>query len=451
MNKVLAKLFYDSVQLAKGWDYKPYLADLERSQWQPIEKRNELQRLKLVKLLRHCADHVPFYRDAFLDIGVKAKDIRDESVLESLPIVTKKTLRENYIRFFSDDQKRPFDVWKTSGSTGEPFAFRLDKNSIAANTYAALARGRRWWGIDYGIREAMVWSCVRDVSDTLLGRMQVLKRQWSWSLKNIRLIDTYSLDHTNVETIYHDLLKFRPECMRSISSGLFRFCVLLDDLGLDGLALGVRYAIYTGEAFPEAQKVLVERVLGCKTICEYGCSEVGIIAFECPKGGLHLNHENLFFEFLKNSDHPTAGQEAEVVVTNLNDYVVPLIRYAVGDVVVPSNETCTCGRTLPLISSVGGRSHAFIKIPGGGVLHGLYFTHLFDGLPSVTQFRVIQEKINELRIELFASEPISSVDKSFVVSSLVKEMGVDCRVVVQQVDDMPLSHSGKFQWIVSKL
>ena len=64
---------------------------------------------------------------------------------------------------------------------------------------------------------------------------------------------------------------------------------------------------------------------------------------------------------------------------------------------------------------------------------------------------MIQEKINELRIELFASEPISSVDKSFVVSSLVKEMGVDCRVVVQQVDDMPLSHSGKFQWIVSKL
>ena len=309
---------------------------------------------------------------------------------------------------------------------------------------------RRWWGVDFGVREAMVWSCVRDISDTQLGRVQILKRRLSWAMKNIRLIDTYNLDHTNVKKTYYALLKYRPECIRAISSGLYRFCKILEDLELNGSALGVRHVIYTGEMFPKAQKILVERVLGCKTICEYGCSEVGIIAFECPEGGLHLNHENLFIEFRKSRDL-AAGQEAELVVTNLNDYVAPLVRYAIGDVVVPSSEICSCGRTLPLICSVGGRSHAFIKTPRGGVLHGLYFTHLFDELSSVQQFRVIQEQLNKLRIELYSSEPIPSVDKSFIVDSLAKEMGTDCQVVVQQVDDMPLSESGKIQWISSQL
>ena len=92
MNKNIAKFIHDSVQLVKGWDYKPHLADLESSQWLPLHEVRELQRRKLVRLLRHCAVHVPFYRDAFLDLGIKVTDIHDESVLRDLPIVTKKNI-----------------------------------------------------------------------------------------------------------------------------------------------------------------------------------------------------------------------------------------------------------------------------------------------------------------------------------------------------------------------
>jgi phenylacetate-CoA ligase len=195
----------------------------------------------------------------------------------------------------------------------------------------------------------------------------------------------------------------------------------------------------------------VEEVLGCRTICEYGCSEVGIIAFECPHGGLHLSHESLICEFIKDGRPARPGEEAELVVTNLNDFATPLVRYAVGDTVVVSDAVCACGRTLPMIAAVGGRSHAVIVTPAGGTLNGLFFTHLFDTLPAIRQFRVIQERIDMLRIELYSAEAIPESTRSTIQSTVTKAMGDGVTIQISQVAELPLSHNGKFQWIVSHL
>jgi phenylacetate-CoA ligase len=240
-------------------------------------------------------------------------------------------------------------------------------------------------------------------------------------------------------------------CSSYAPSGLYRFASLIDELGLDGTSLGIRHAIYTGEAFPETQRREVERILGCKTICEYGCTELGIIAFECSRGGLHLMHENLIFEFLKDGRPARAGEEAELVVTNLNNYVAPLIRYAVGDVVVPSDQACACGRSMPLIDAVTGRSHAQIRTPHGAVIHGLFFTHLFDEVPEVHRFRVVQRSLENLRLELTSTEQIGDDTRMSIRNAVSKVMGDNVEVEVVQVDDLPLTASGKFQWIVSEL
>jgi phenylacetate-CoA ligase len=447
-----AKFFNDWVLRRRGWDYEPALQELERLQWESADAVATWRRDRLRELLVHCRARVPFYADAMEKAGLEPGDVRDERDLSALPIVDKTLLRADYERFFATDGARPYEEWVTSGATGQPFAFRLDRASIGANTFAALARGRRWWDADYGVREGMIWSGVRDVSGGLAGMIAARRRQLSWRLKNIMLFDIYSLDEAAVRSIYRKLARFRPPVMRVISSGLYRFCAVLDELGLDGRKLGVRAAIYTGEAFPPAQREFVEGVLGCKTVCEYGCGELGIIAFECPDGGLHLSHENMYFEFLKDGEPARPGEPAELLVTNLNGYTAPLIRYRVGDVVVPSDAECSCGRSMPLIASVGGRSHDTIRTPDGGTIHALFFTQLFDLLPVVHQFRVVQRAINEIRVELVSTDPIPDDVREFVRASVEKEMGGgDVRADVVQIEEIPRNRGGKAAWIVSEL
>jgi phenylacetate-CoA ligase len=444
------QLYHDLLQKARGWDYHPALKKLEELQWSPPAQVAEYRLQRLRRLLAHCCENVPFYKEQFRRVGMSPFDIRSENHIDRLPIVTKRTLREDYDRFFATDHSRRFDTWVSSGSTGEPFPFRLDKRSIAANTFAALARGRRWWGMDFGVREGMIWSGIRDVSGTRSGAFSALRRRLSWRLKNIIVINVYDLNSDAIQRAYKRFLDFQPVLIRAISSGLFRFCEGLENQGLDGQKLGVRGAIYTGESLPPAQRALVERVLGCKAISEYGCTELGVIAFECPNGGMHISHENLFVEYLADGRRAMPGEPAELIVTNLNDYAAPLVRYAVGDVVVPTDRACPCGRSLPLISSVAGRTHDTIMTPEGAPIHGLYFTHIFDRLPNVHQFRIIQEKLDRIRIELKSANGMPESDRRFIRGSVGRIMGEGVAIEVEQVAELPLSPGGKVQWIVSK-
>jgi phenylacetate-CoA ligase len=451
MYERLAKTWLDLVQRARGWDYRPMLETLETLEFAPPEVIAEYRQTRLRELLAHCARNVPFYRREFARLGFDPSRVKGPEDLAPLPILNKNRLRGEYQAFLDERGAGAADDWVTSGATGEPFAFRLDRQSIAANTFAALARGRRWWGLDYGVREAMIWSGVRDVTGALQGAIQAQKRRWSWRLKNILLIDVYSLDDRAIAAAYRRLLRFQPRLIRAISSGLFRFCEGLEKQGLDGTRLGVRGAIYTGEGMTPVQRRLIERVLACPAISEYGCGELGVIAFECPSGGLHLSHENMIFEFIREGRAALPGEEASLVVTNLNAYIAPLVRYAVGDLVVPSEKVCDCGRRMPLLASVIGRAHDAIRTPSGRVIHALYFTHLFDDLPAVHQFRVVQTRIDSVRIELRSSSTIEPSALAFIENSVKGVMGAGTSVRVEQVAELPIAANGKTPWIISEI
>lgn len=447
----LSKVWVDLVQTTRGWDYRPALRALEKSEWLPREQVEQQSLQRLRDLLVHCQQSVPFYRDAMRKCGFEPVDINSFADIRALPVISKSDLRAGYDNFKAVDDESAYDVWPSSGSTGEPFFFRLDRRSISANSFAALARGRRWWGMDFGVREAMIWSGLSDLTGTSSGRAAALKRRLSWSLKNITLLDIYLLDDAAIERGYRAFANSRPRLLRTIASGLLRFCTGVERLGLDGRKLGIEVAIYTGEGLTRAQRNRIETVLGCRTVSEYGCTELGIIAFECPQGGLHISHENLFIEFLVDGRSAEAGERAEMVITNLNDWIHPLVRYKVGDVAAPSAKSCICGRTLPLIEELGGRVHDSIRTPQGRTIHGLFFTHLFDRLPEVAQFRVIQRRIDGFVIELVV--PFGSTES--ICSSVEKAardlLGEPMEVEVRAVSELPAAASGKTRWIVSEL
>jgi phenylacetate-CoA ligase len=209
--------------------------------------------------------------------------------------------------------------------------------------------------------------------------------------------------------------------------------------------------MYTGEGLSRAQRDRIEAVLGCPTVSEYGCTELGVIAFECPKGGLHISHENLLVEFVVDGRPARPGERAEILVTNLNEWVHPLVRYKVGDLARLGAEACPCGRTMPLIGELGGRVHDSILTPRGAAIHGLFFTHLFDRLPQVSQFRVVQSRLDQLAIEIVVpegpSEDIARSVENAVRSALAEPMEIQVRAV----DALPVARSGKTRWIVSEI
>ncbi|MCR4303422.1 MAG: hypothetical protein NUV63_04225 [Gallionella sp.] len=446
-----AKTWVDLVQTSRGWDYRPALAALEQSQWLPREQVEQQNLAKLRDLLTYCHARVPFYRDAMKQSGFEPGDLRSFADINALPIISKTDLRAGYDRFEAAGESPPYDVWASSGSTGEPFFFRLDRRSISANTFAALARGRRWWGMDFGVREGMIWSGLSDLTGTASGRFAALKRRVSWSLKNISMVDVYMLDDAAIAQGYKTFLHTRPRMLRTIASGLLRFCTGLERLGLDGKKLGIEAAIYTGEGLTRTQRDRIESVLGCPTVTEYGCTELGIIAFECPDHGLHVSHDNLLIEFLVNGRQAMPGEQAELVITNLNEWTHPLLRYKIGDFAAPSAKTCACGRTLPLIEELGGRVHDSIRTPQGRMIHGLFFTHLFDRLPEVAQFRVIQRRLDSLDIEIVVPGASAEKVKRSVEKTICDSLGETMSLVVRIVDSLPVAASGKTRWIVSEL
>lgn len=447
MRPALARFVAHSVDRLRGWSYADYLAELERTQWLPPDALRELRASRLRALLTHCENHNGFYSATWKALGIRASEITDERDLEALPVISKDDLRAHAAELVSR-QGPPYDVWKSSGSTGRPFAFQLSKRSAAVNTFAALARGKRWWGFEVGQPEGMIWSGVTDISGTWRGRLQARKRRVSWGLKNVVLVDVYGLNDDRIREGYEAFRRHRPRSLRTIATGLLRFCQGIETMGLDGRALGLEGAIFTGEGLSSNQRAFIEKVLGCPTICEYGCTELGTLGFECPAGSVHMGHDHLLIEYLTDGRAARPGELADIVVTNLQELAFPLIRYKVGDLVVPSEERCSCGRTLPIVSEIGGRSHDVVLASDGSVIHGLFFTHLFDDVSSVHQFRVVQESLTHLRLQLVGTN-IAPGTIDGLKKKIGERLGPRAVVDAEVVTHLPTAARGKTPWIIS--
>ena len=200
---------------------------------------------------------------------------------------------------------------------------------------------------------------------------------------------------------------------------------------------------------PEMRKV-IEETFHCKVLNRYGSREVGLIASECDKqSGLHINYDNIHIELVDSHHKPVSdGCSGNILVTDYYNKAMPLIRYELGDVGVMSTKQCECGRGLPLLEKVVGRKSDFFKTRDGRLVHGEYFTHLFYGVAGVKQFQVVQTKVDEVIINLAQSK---LVDLTAIKSSINDKLGGDIDIVVNLVDKIPPSASGKYLFVRSEV
>ncbi len=424
-----------------------WLGRLQESQWWSPGKLRDWQEQKLRGLLRHASQNVPYYQDLFRAQGIEIEKLSvSDSDWRKIPLLSKDTVRKEFDRLHATDRTRSFIKVETSGSTGFPVKWNVDQEATDLH-HAVKFRSREWWSFRIGDPHVWLWG-----DDEILGSRKVLRDLWLYNKRVLRLLD---LSQSSVEIYFRKLLRWKPAYLYGYPSGFMQFAQLCVGRGLAPRSLGLKGIISTAEILTEAQGKYLRQIFGCPAIDEYGCAEAQVIAFECPEGNMHMSDDALRVEFLKNGLPVEPGQLGEVVVTDLYNEVMPLIRYRTGDMGSPLEGQCPCGRGLSLMHLTVGREVDMIRLPNGEIVHPEIFTPphnnpFFQPLSHlVKQFRVVQETPTRFRIQVVADESQMKIIQERFVKLVHHYLGEGFDVEMERVSDILREPSGKLRYFVS--
>jgi phenylacetate-CoA ligase len=248
-----------------------------------------------------------------------------------------------------------------------------------------------------------------------------------------------------------EVARLHPKMLFGYASALALLARHAESRGRSLADLGVKVTFTTGETLYPDQREVVERVFGAPVANGYGSRDAGFIAHQCPVGAMHLSSEHIVVELLDESGQPVGpGETGEVVVTHLATDDFPFIRYRTGDMAVMAQAGCACGRGLPALERVLGRSTDFIRTPSGNVMHALALIYEVRDKPGVKAFKFVQEADLSLELLVVAGPEFSSVAEAATLSGLRARMGEGARLQLRRVADIPPEKSGKFRYVVSR-
>lgn len=435
-------IVYPLLQWKAGGRVRPYLRELEQTQWLSVERLRELQWQHLRRLLAHAAAHVPYYRDVFRDRRLRPEDIARLEDLSLLPVLSKETLRDRPQAFRAETVGGRLIERRTSGSTGIPLAVHVTPHT-RDRWEAAYYRARRWWGLDVGTRQAKL------VNPHGKRRLTMWKQA---VLANHVEFSVYELDDAALEVLYRRLLRARCELLAGYPSALTYFAHYLASRGL-GRELRLRAVLTTAEVLYPDMRRLLQETFGCPVIDEYGSSECGFVAGECPMGSMHVAVENILLEYAPLPAGDGETPRCELLVTDLHNVAMPLIRYRIGDLGLPG-APCACGRGLPTLRLVAGRIEDLVVLPGGRKVDGSVFEHAVEALiragASVKQFRAIQHAADHIEV-LVATDAPHHPALARLPELLQSLLGARVAVTVTPVARIPVEPGGKLRRFVSRV
>ncbi|WP_426054169.1 glycosyltransferase [Janthinobacterium sp. PSPC2-1] len=442
--RCVARWLFPLHEWLKGHHSARLLRRMERSQWWSAQQLQEWQLARLRALLRHAGAHVPYYRALFARCGFDPEQVRQLSDLARLPLLRKSDIAGARDSFKSARAVglRPF---ATGGSSGEPLQFFLGRRRVS-HDIAAKWRATRWWGVDIGDREAVLWGSPIEL------QAQDRLRRLRDALLRTTLLPAFAMSSARLDGYVRHLRRWRPRMLFGYPSALCRIASHADarDLPLDGL--GVKVAFVTAERLYDEQRAQIAAAFGCPVANGYGGRDAGFIAHECPEGGMHIMAEDIIVEILDDQGQPLPpGATGQIVVTHLATRDYPFIRYATGDVGALGTQPCACGRGLPLLQRIEGRSTDFLTAVDGTVMHGLALVYIVRELPQVRSFKIIQESLLRTRVLLVCVARLDDATRSTIVRGFQARLGAQVDIAIEEVDEIAAEASGKYRYVVSKV
>jgi len=435
-----------------------YCNELSRNQWLGSVELKQLQEKRLRDITNHAYNNVPLYKEKFDALGIEPEDIRSLEDVQKLPFTTKQEVRNGIP---DRSMARGSDLGdciraSTSGTSGGPMAVFYDKRFMdycmaAWRFRKRLAIGVKPWQkvmvIGYGGLIAPKKG--QDQS----GEMARMKRK-SQGRESLGPIVHLLRDREKRVTVGSDanevltqILEFDPKLIRGTPSYLRLLAEAMAERGIEGL--GDRVVRTEGEVTDEETRRYLESSFKCKVFDEYSSWDFGNGAWQCTKReGYHIDADLLILEVVRGNEQVSPGERGEIVVTNLLNYAMPLIRYRVGDIGVLDDKTCSCGRGLPLLKSIEGREADCFTLPSGQLVTPRTIMTVIQGTPGVSRYQAVQESMNQVRIELMRRGNEPDVSKDELVARCHNILGEDIEIEVSITDRKNLK--AKFRPVISK-
>jgi phenylacetate-CoA ligase len=434
-------LFHPLWDIKDGSSRLDCLRRLERSQWRPEQDLYAEQ----LRLLREQATHavcaVPHYADLFRQAGLEPSTLTLES-LRNLPVLTKATIRELGPRLVAagfDIGKLPYH--KTGGSTGVALQTWFDPAWEERRNADAL-RANQWAGWYHGMKVAAIWGNP-PVARTLKQKLR------SALYDRILYLDTMRIDDAALADFVRRWRRERPGVVFGHSHSLFLVAKYLREQGI--VDLRPQGIVSTSMMLLPQERAVIEQAFGCKVTDRYGCEEVALIACECElHRGMHLNIEHLVVEFLDDRGRPVpAGEEGRIVVTDLYNRAMPLIRYEVGDVGVPAERRCECGRGLPLMEQVIGRVADYLKRRDGSLVAGVSLVErTLTKVPGIEQMQVVQPSLGRLVVNYVPGAGFAETTQAALAAEFEAGFGEPLELEFRSLDRIPQERSGKYRFSI---
>ncbi|MFH1115839.1 MAG: phenylacetate--CoA ligase family protein [Pseudomonadota bacterium] len=435
----LAKVIYDFASPETRYG-KPYVDALELlaagGQWS-LDELAAYQDKCLGQLIGHCRARVPYYRELFKKMGIIPSDIEGTTDLGNLPFLTKQIVRDRKHDLMAEDF--PYlqqDHEHTSGSTGAPLDFYLDRKTRAMEMALAL-RVLLWLGYGKGDRVAE-FKEDRFVDPKRICRYFPGSRHLKFSF--------FTVDDERLDRMVKELQRFRPAFIKAFPSSIL---ILARWMERHGRTIPPPKCIITSSEnlYPSIREQ-VERVFRAPVIDYYGQNERVATAFQCSlANGYHVQMEEAVVEMI-----PSRGEQCEIVGTSLISFGMPFIRYRTGDLAVPGAEPCPCGKSHPLISRIVGRECDVIITPEGNIVAPVAMDYAFCHLDEIREAQIIQESVDTLRVKIVAWDALSESTRTRLrreIDSYLQSPAM--KVYWEEVDEIPRTNGGKRPFVVSKI
>lgn len=443
-SSIYAKLIYPAYHRAIRSNATSLIRELNSHDRLSRDELVCLEANKLSALLLHARESVPYYRrlfarhDPFGSAGV------DYDKFGQLPLLTKADIRANLNELVSTrlDGNR-LDPNSTSGSTGEPLSFFTDLRSKSYRK-AAVARNRKWVGVENGDPVARLWGSDIDAQKAASLRGKV----HSYITREL-FLSAYDLDDARVIAYSQAIRRHHAKLLIGYPSVLATFGEFCRDRAIEFPSVSA--VVCSAEALQPFQRESIESCFSAPLYNRYGCREVGDIAQEVPDfPGLVVNSDRIHVEILGESGEACGPETVgNIVITDLDNYGMPLIRYQTGDRgswSAPDTETAL---PYPVLGSVEGRSLDVVIAPSGNRIGGTFWTILLRKRPGIKAFRIVQDSISSISIQFIRMPGISDIDIPYFEAKIREKCGPEMAIEFDEVAEFDIPPGEKFRLVKS--
>jgi len=444
--RLVSKLLFPLHERLKRHDTVVIKTQLEKSQWLPKDKIMKIQNERLQQFIGKVIEDVPYYKALFKELGLSSSDINSVADLHKLPFLDKTTIRENYSALKSI-QAGAVSSFTTGGSSGTPLTFLLGDERVSHDV-AEKWRATRWWDVDIGDKEIVAWGSPIELGAQ--DKVRILRDK----LFRSTLIPAFDVDESKLIGFIDKIINIKPQMLFGYPSVFSLIAKLAIAQDIDLTQLGIKVVFVTSERLYPYQRELIEKAFGAPVANGYGSRDAGFIAHQCPNGSMHISAEDLIVEIIDNDGNVVEdGEKGEIVITHMATSDFPFVRYRTGDIAALDKTNCACGRGLPMLKDIEGRTTDFVVAANGTMMHGLALIYILRELSGIDFFKIIQETKLYTRIEIVPStgNPISTEITDSIVSGFKARLGVDVVIDVEIVTEIASEKSGKYRYVISKV